>query len=141
MVSGFVLRYMGLWCWCNIMTDSSNLSSWGGLGEPYSSCELSGFCGTPKMPRSSSLWSGVAALFTAAETERKMQGGFFLLSCISSCNLTLPPTLWTWSSHLVSSLLPPLFHPPFTLPPLLTADLCRFLSLCCIRLGKAQYSN
>lgn len=89
------------------MTDSSNLSSWGGLEEPQSPCNPSGFCGAPRMPRSfpTLFFTGAALSVSTAETEggKDARKVFLLLSCISNCNLTPPPPLWSRASRPFSS--------------------------------------
>lgn len=68
------------------------------------------------MPRSSPLFPGAAVLFSTSEREEERDARrVFLLSCISSCNLTrhLP----FGHGPFVSSLPPPLFHPSFYTHP------------------------
>lgn len=69
----------------------------------------------------------------------------FLLSCISSCNLTRPPPLWACFSTLpfpsfALQLPSPLYLSHSTTHPGGWPER-RFLSLCYIRLGEALYSN
>lgn len=102
----------GLRCW-NTLTDSSNLSSWGGLDEPQSPCNPLEFCRAPRMP-----WSFPTLFLLELRyqclllrpKEEKMQGRFLFLA---SATVTWHRHLLFGPGPLLSSLPLALFRTPF----------------------------
>ena len=105
----FLLRYTGPRCSWNTLTDSSNLSSLGGLEQPQSPCDPCGFQSFP-------LFTGAPDSVLQRQKERagEMQRGVFFFHAFAAV---------TWHHHLLFghgpliASLPPLFHPCFPPPP------------------------
>lgn len=127
---------MGLRCQ-NTLSDSSNLCSWGGLEEHPVTVGSDRFLLGPQnasiLPHF--LLERHYYRLLLRGRERCKEGFLHHLSHISNYNLTPPPSL----SFTLLQLPPPTISYTPGLPILLTGS--HFLSLCCVKLVEALYSN